>query len=1194
MLKHKQDTPAAAGSAVNYTYDAFISYRHDPIDSAAAAALQKNLEHFHAPHSSGSIFSALPFPGKDEKDIKGGKDGKETRIRRVFLDKEEMTAGSSLSLALQEALRQSEWLIVICSPAAKNSFWVDLEIRTFLKTHDRHRILTVLTQGEPADSIPEILDNTDTPLDDVKAADARGRTVREVLKKLRGPALLEIAAPILGTSLYELTQRHRVYRLKRITAAALFCLAAVSVFLLYAFSQNRILEKTNRELQLRQAEVVTQQASELLAEGDNLQAVRDLLSVLPDSSRADAEANHVLADTQYKLTRALNLYQPSLVPNYGDERLAACAVIRNNEDLDSDLLSDETASYLLASADNKVLVWDAETSRPVSEIAFPEYIRNWSEKLLMSGNRILLCGNHTVACYNYVTGEQLWENTIINEICAVCVPGNAAAQTSGNTRGQEDSCLYILTKAGISILQTKDGTILSNQKYRLVSPDESAAGSSVQTIAEPAADAQNDENEQQVGDPVQAVLTSSGKYLVFSSSRYNGRIYYYVCRPDTGETIQIDSQEYDFSRDFICACPDGKTDYVYCSAYYINDAEEYIYRLRAFSLQSADAASPKAMSAEEKAEEDEKTGADSSSSTIRFREEWTNDYPRSSVLAMEDDTLFSISTSQGHVLVRTGHTGESDSPVLYFGCFSRLYFLDPYDGHMLHGTALPASLTGLSAGEDCCYASTSQGNLYTYDGNTLKRLTDVFPSGCNDIEQIGDSPVFYCLQDNRRIVRYAPIIQDNNYTSLTESAEFDFPLPVFQNQKWLVWKNIYDGIWRASEQDNTLLFTSFKEITRAVSFLGPEYADFGEEDFSDSPIPIALEDDDLHLITAANRINDEGTHQIICFHQTLDLSNGNVTADPLFILNDHYSLPGIHFDLNSFTLHLQDIYYDYVILWSCDLHSKKLSYNIVPLTGIESTYLSPDGKKILLFSSTQLKLYILRLDSCKTEAVISLSGYVRDSIDEINPYPPGTGLCWDGETLAIADYMKIHVYNSAGTEIHTIPCGNSTPDYDDYVYPCMALSPDGDTLYYYQAGKLCRYSLSEGKTVNEIVLTSDPKVLSVYRGGALFWFKAGGSEIRNTGTVPDTLYFLHDKNLYIMRCADRSLGLIAQVENVSGYNALTNKIYISRLNSDTSQYESISYKEYTLSDIIEAAEEMYPDEDLPGTAERTQSYAGSN
>ena len=30
-------------------YDAFISYKHGPVDSAAAKALQKNLELFHAP-----------------------------------------------------------------------------------------------------------------------------------------------------------------------------------------------------------------------------------------------------------------------------------------------------------------------------------------------------------------------------------------------------------------------------------------------------------------------------------------------------------------------------------------------------------------------------------------------------------------------------------------------------------------------------------------------------------------------------------------------------------------------------------------------------------------------------------------------------------------------------------------------------------------------------------------------------------------------------------------------------------------------------------------------------------------------------------------------------------------------------------------------------------------------------------------
>ena len=36
-------------------YDAFISYKHGPVDSAAARALQKNLEHFRVPIVAGHL-----------------------------------------------------------------------------------------------------------------------------------------------------------------------------------------------------------------------------------------------------------------------------------------------------------------------------------------------------------------------------------------------------------------------------------------------------------------------------------------------------------------------------------------------------------------------------------------------------------------------------------------------------------------------------------------------------------------------------------------------------------------------------------------------------------------------------------------------------------------------------------------------------------------------------------------------------------------------------------------------------------------------------------------------------------------------------------------------------------------------------------------------------------------------------------
>lgn len=89
-------------------YDAFICYRHGETDSQAAKILQQKLEHFY-----------IPWMRKNK--IK--------KIRRVFMDEGELSSCSDFGLQIREALKNSGWLIVICSSETKDSPWVNLEIK---------------------------------------------------------------------------------------------------------------------------------------------------------------------------------------------------------------------------------------------------------------------------------------------------------------------------------------------------------------------------------------------------------------------------------------------------------------------------------------------------------------------------------------------------------------------------------------------------------------------------------------------------------------------------------------------------------------------------------------------------------------------------------------------------------------------------------------------------------------------------------------------------------------------------------------------------------------------------------------------------------------------------------------------------------------------------------------------------------
>ena len=93
---------------MDYKYDAFISYRHAEKDTLIASEIQSSLERFNIP-----------------KELRK-KTGKQ-RFNRVFRDVEELPISSNLTEDLEEALRSSEYLIVICSYRTSESDWVKRE-----------------------------------------------------------------------------------------------------------------------------------------------------------------------------------------------------------------------------------------------------------------------------------------------------------------------------------------------------------------------------------------------------------------------------------------------------------------------------------------------------------------------------------------------------------------------------------------------------------------------------------------------------------------------------------------------------------------------------------------------------------------------------------------------------------------------------------------------------------------------------------------------------------------------------------------------------------------------------------------------------------------------------------------------------------------------------------------------------------
>lgn len=245
-------------------YDAFISYRHIQPDSEIAEKLHKKLENFRLPKS---VAKKIGKP----------------RLSRVFRDEAELAVAESLSDEIDRALRNSKFLICVCSPEYLESVWCMKEVESFLQYSDRKHILLVLAKGEPDTSFPEVLLYEEVfDLDDDKiskrvpreplAADCRAEDSKE-RNALIDKAVIRLIAPIVGVEYDDLQQRHRKEQNARRRNRVLFAFGILSliiaiciVFLIKISNQNAIIKQ-------RYADTLATTSTALLNDGKRKDAV---------------------------------------------------------------------------------------------------------------------------------------------------------------------------------------------------------------------------------------------------------------------------------------------------------------------------------------------------------------------------------------------------------------------------------------------------------------------------------------------------------------------------------------------------------------------------------------------------------------------------------------------------------------------------------------------------------------------------------------------------------------------------------------------------------------------------------------------------------------------------------------------------------------------------------------------------------
>ena len=202
---------------MSYDYDVFFSYRHKPLDSQITEKLFNLIESYKLPDSLRN------------KGYEG--------VKRAFRDTEELSVSRVLTATIDNALQNTNCLIVVCSTDTPFSEWVDREVVVFIERGRAGHIYPLLINGDPETSFPPSLKKI--PGIEKRTLDIRtpGNPVKKMLAKAE-TELLRVIADVAGCPEDELLREHRLRRNRNLVvrtaaaAAGFFAVGCVSFLLM--------------------------------------------------------------------------------------------------------------------------------------------------------------------------------------------------------------------------------------------------------------------------------------------------------------------------------------------------------------------------------------------------------------------------------------------------------------------------------------------------------------------------------------------------------------------------------------------------------------------------------------------------------------------------------------------------------------------------------------------------------------------------------------------------------------------------------------------------------------------------------------------------------------------------------------------------------------------------------------------------
>lgn len=244
-------------------YYAFISYKRE--DEKWAKWLANELEHYHLP----TTLNGKTLP---------------KNLRPIFRDVNELSAGN-LPKQIYQALSISKNLIVVCSPRAAQSEWVNKEISDFIKIKGgkASNIYPFIIEGVPFSNEPDKECFPETLRNLSENEERLGGNINE--QGGRKAAVVKIVAGMLDIGFDSLWQKHeREQRKKKkwIFAAVVAAFLCISSVAFWMYKQNTRTQKANWKMMENQSRFISEKAISIANEGNCYLACLFALEVLPN------------------------------------------------------------------------------------------------------------------------------------------------------------------------------------------------------------------------------------------------------------------------------------------------------------------------------------------------------------------------------------------------------------------------------------------------------------------------------------------------------------------------------------------------------------------------------------------------------------------------------------------------------------------------------------------------------------------------------------------------------------------------------------------------------------------------------------------------------------------------------------------------------------------------------------------------